>query len=106
MSILIRMELAEPRSSILMGNHQLYNVLVTEHAILEIFFMITPMLIGGFGNLFVPLIFGLSDKAFPEMNNISFWLLTPSLFLLLSSALGKKFISKNKQVLKAPKINL
>lgn len=87
MSMIIRLELAAPGAQYLSGNNQLFNVLVVGHAILMIFFLVMPALIGGFGNYMLPLMIGATDMSFPRINAIGFWLLPIALVCLVTSTL-------------------
>ncbi len=97
---LMRWELAEPgiqhlttwatmmkgSGATLDESYHMWNVLITAHGLIMVFFMVMPAIIGGFGNWFVPLMIGAPDMAFPRMNNVSYWLTVVAFIMLLGSS--------------------
>jgi cytochrome c oxidase subunit I len=62
-----------------------YQSIFTMHGLIMIFFAITPILIGCFGNYCIPLMIGAQDMAFPKLNMFSFWTFVISLILIVAS---------------------
>ncbi len=69
-------------------NGHLWNVMITYHGVLMMFFVVIPALFGGFGNYFMPLQIGAPDMAFPRLNNLSFWLFISGTALGVASILA------------------
>lgn len=87
LSLIIRIEIAYPGSHFIKEEvlGSVFNMVVTAHALIMIFFFVMPVLLGGFGNYLLPILIGSVDMSFPRLNNISFWLLIPSILLLVLS---------------------
>ncbi|MEP7122054.1 MAG: cbb3-type cytochrome c oxidase subunit I [Byssovorax sp.] len=62
-----------------------YQSIFTMHGLIMIFFAITPLMIGAFGNYCIPLMIGARDMAFPWLNAMSFWTFVVSQLLILAS---------------------
>nr|YP_009918665.1 Cox1 [Metschnikowia colocasiae]QMJ95701.1 Cox1 [Metschnikowia colocasiae] len=87
MSVIMRMQLSGPNPQYLNGNNQIFNVMVTGHAIAMIFTFVMPVLMGAFMNFFLPITMGAVDMAFARLNNMSFWCLPPALVCMIASVL-------------------
>ena len=101
-TVYMRMELLEPgvqymclegarfaaSDAVCTPNGHLWNVMITYHGVLMMFFVVIPALFGGFGNYLMPLQIGAPDMAFPRMNNLSFWMFVTGTMLGVASLLS------------------
>merc|ERR1712017_11905 len=85
-SVLIRIELYSTGNRIISPENQnFYNVSVTLHGLIMIFFLVMPGLFGGFGNYFAPIFQGSPEVVYPRVNNLSILILFLSYFLVVLS---------------------
>lgn len=83
LATLIRLELSQPNSLIFANKANAYHIVVGMHAIIMVFFLVTPVIFGGFGNYFLPIQVGARDVAYPRLNNFSLWILPAGLVTAL-----------------------
>merc|ERR1712050_255328 len=85
-SVLMRIELYSSGSRIISPENQnFYNVSITLHGLLMIFFLVMPGLFGGFGNYFAPVFQGSPEVVYPRVNNLSILVLCVSYLLVILS---------------------
>ena len=89
-SVLIRLELYSSGNRIIPPENQnFYNISITLHGLLMIFFLVMPGLFGGFGNYIMPIFLGAPEVIYPRVNNISILILLLSYALIILSITGE-----------------
>ena len=83
LATMIRLELAYPGSPFFKGDSTRYLQTITAHGLIMVFFVVVPILFGGFANFLIPYHVGSKDVAFPRLNSIGFWI-QPFAFLLVT----------------------
>jgi cytochrome c oxidase subunit 1 len=86
LSLLMRMQLGFPETFDLIDPNAYYQS-VTMHGMIMVVYMLTALLLGGFGNYMVPLMIGARDMVFPFLNMLSFWFYLVSVLILMASFL-------------------
>jgi len=82
LATIIRLEFAYPGVGILAGDSLQYLSIATAHGVIMVFFMIMPLIFGGFGNFLLPTQLGVHDVAFPRLNSAAFWFIPGGLIML------------------------
>nr|ATQ37495.1 cytochrome c oxidase subunit 1 [Rhynchopus euleeides] len=86
LSWVLRGEIGGLGEQLLFGDHHLYNVLITSHAMLMLFFFIMPAAMSGLGNLLLPVQLSTPEMMYPKVNNLGAWLLLNGYLLIIGSS--------------------
>merc|ERR1711971_332913 len=89
-SVLMRIELFSSGNRIISPENQnFYNVSITLHGLIMIFYLVMPALFGGFGNYLIPIFQGSPEVVYPRANNLSFLLIFLSFIIVLLSLISE-----------------
>jgi len=58
---------------------------VTMHGMIMVIYLLTALLLGGFGNYLIPLMLGARDMVFPFVNMLSYWVYLLAVLVLVAS---------------------
>jgi len=84
LSALMRLQLGFPDSFDFIDPNS-YLQFVTMHGMIMVIYLLTALLLGGFGNYLIPLMIGARDMVFPYMNMLSYWTYLLSVIVLMAS---------------------
>ena len=84
MSWLMRLQLGFPDSFSFI-DESLYYQLITMHGMIMVIYLLTALLLGGFGNYLIPLMVGARDMVFPYVNMLSYWVYLVAVLVLIAS---------------------
>ncbi len=84
LSGLMRLQLGFPHSFDFISPSAYYQF-ITMHGMIMVIYLLTALLLGGFGNYLIPLMIGARDMVFPYLNMLSFWFYLVSVLVLMAS---------------------
>jgi cytochrome c oxidase subunit 1 len=88
LAAVMRWQLAWPDTKVpLVGEigPEVFNMMVTMHGTIMVFFVAMPILLGAFGNFLIPLMIGARDMILPRLNMLSVWTFALASLVMLVS---------------------
>ena len=84
LSVLMRLQLGFPDTFAFIQPEN-YLQYVTMHGMIMVVYLLTALLLGGFGNYLIPLMVGARDMVFPYVNMLSYWVYLLAVLVLVAS---------------------